>query len=157
MRTAGRWHLTGLTPGCLQDLIYSSDRGLTAPSLISIAFYTRGGLGALSAVIVTPSIRTWSRFVVVIALLGLLAVGLALTWLETRRGRVVALLAAGSILVVGVLDQTNPAMAPDYPALRATSGETAAYASSLEGVVGPGCSVFSSRLSRSPSRHRRWR
>ncbi len=115
---------------------------MTVLTLISIAFYTRGGLGALAAVIVTPSIRTWSRLVVVIALLGLLAVGLLLTWFEKRRGRVLALLAAGSILVVGVLDQTNPAVAPNYPALRATSGAMAAYASSLEGIVGPGCSVF---------------
>ena len=115
---------------------------LTVLTLVSLAFYTRGGLGALSAVIVTPSIRTWSRLVVVIALLGLLAAGLGLTWLEKRRGRVVALLAAGSILVVGVLDQTNPAVAPDYPALRAASEDMAKYASTLEGVVGPGCSIF---------------
>ena len=121
---------------------------LTVLTLTSISFYTRGGLGALAAVIVTPSIRTWSRFVVVIALLGLLAAGLALTWLEARRGRIVALLAAGSVLVVGVLDQTNPAVAPDYPALRATSGEMATYASSLEGprawllrLPAPGCAV----------------
>jgi hypothetical protein len=115
---------------------------LTVLTLAGLAFYTRGGLGALSAVIVTPSIRTWSRLVVVIALLGLLAVGLTVTWLQTRHGHVAAVLAAGSLLVVGVLDQTNPAVAPNYAALRATSGEMAAYASSLERVVGPGCSVF---------------
>ncbi|MEP6650124.1 MAG: hypothetical protein ABJA74_09445 [Lapillicoccus sp.] len=115
---------------------------LTVLTLTSVALYTRGGLGALTAVVVTPSIRTWSRFVVVIALLGLLAVGLAVTWLGTRRGVATAALVAGALLVVGVLDQTNPAVAPDYRALRAASTAMATYASSLEGVVGPGCSVF---------------
>ena len=111
-------------------------------TLTSVAFYTRGGLGALTAVVVTPSIRTWSRLVVFIALLGLLAVGLAVTWLATRRGAAAAGVVAGSLIVVGVLDQTNPAMAPDYRALAAASTQTAAYASSLETTVGSGCSVF---------------
>ena len=61
---------------------------LTVLTLTAVAFYTRGGLGALTAVVVTPSIRTWSRFVLVIALLGLLAVGLAAHVAgSTSRGR----------------------------------------------------------------------
>jgi hypothetical protein len=115
---------------------------LTVLTLTCVAFYTRGGLGAITAVVVTPAIRTWSRLVVVIALLGLLAVGLALTWLGQRRGRFVATMTAGALLVVGVLDQTNPAVAPDYVALRAASFDVASYASTLERSIDAGCSVF---------------
>jgi hypothetical protein len=114
---------------------------LTLLMLASLAFYTRGGLGALAAVVVTPSIRTWSRLVVLIALMGLLAVGLAVTWLRERRV-LLASLAAGALVVVGVLDQTNPAAAPDYRALQAARADVAAYAASLESSVGTGCSVF---------------
>ena len=115
---------------------------LTVLTLGSIAFYTRGGLGSLAAIVVTPSIRTWSRLVIFIALLGLLAVGLSVTWLRGRWGVLPASIVAGILIVVGVLDQTNPGVAPDYRTLRAESTEMARYASSLEEKVGPGCSVF---------------
>ena len=60
---------------------------LAALVLVCLAFYTRGGLGSLVALFVTPQIRTWSRFVVLIALIGLLAVGLWASEVGRRRGR----------------------------------------------------------------------
>ena len=70
--------------------------------------YTRGGLGALAAIVVTPQIRTWSRLVLVIGLLGLLAVGLLMTRVERRLSRRGGLVVAGWSSSFGVLDQTNP-------------------------------------------------
>lgn len=114
---------------------------LTALALVCLAFYVRGGLGSLVALFVTPQIRTWSRFVVILGLLGLLVVGLALTRLGARRGRRVVWPVAAAVLVVGVLDSTSPAAAPDYAALRARADGLTAYTSALHRQVGD-CPVF---------------
>jgi hypothetical protein len=115
---------------------------LTLLALTALAFYTRGGLGALSAFVLTPSIRTWSRLVTVLALLGLLAAGLALTSLAHRRGRALAASLAVLAVLIGVLDQTNPALAPDYSAQRAKASNLTAYTTALERSLAPGCAVF---------------
>jgi hypothetical protein len=115
---------------------------LTALTLVSLAFYIKGGLGSVVALFVTPQIRTWSRFVVLIGLFGLLAVGLWLTRLGRRRGRRVAWVAASLVLAVGVLDQTNPGVAPHYDALRSQLSSLQAFSRTIADRVGPGCQVF---------------
>ena len=92
--------------------------------VVSLAFYTRGGLGSLTAVFLSPQIRTWSRFIVVIGLIGLVGIGLALTAVERRQGRIAALLLASVVLLVGVVDQTNPSVAPDIRQRSATRVES---------------------------------
>ena len=121
---------------------------LTALLLVALAFYTKGGLGSLFALFVTPQIRTWSRLVVVIGLFGLLAVGL---WASRpgRSRRAAWPLAAGLILL-GVLDQTNPGMAPDYTRLRATQQDLTRFTSAVRAATGPGCAVFQLPVSRFP-------
>lgn len=114
---------------------------LAALTLLCLAFYTRAGLGSLVALFVTPQIRTWSRFVVLIALLGLLAVGLWVSRVGRRWSRRVSWVLAGALLLVGVLDQTNPAAAPDYSALRAQGSELQRYTRDLHATVGD-CPVF---------------
>ena len=113
---------------------------LTLLSLTAIAFYTRGGLGAVWAFALTPSIRTWSRLVTLIALMGLIAVGLALT--SFARRRVLTAGVAALLVFVGVVDQTNPALAPDYTALRAQASTLNSYATQLAGSLPAGCAVF---------------
>jgi hypothetical protein len=115
---------------------------LAALTLVSLAFYTRGGLGSLVALFVTPQIRTWSRFVLLIGLFGLLAVGLWLTRIGRRRGRRAAWVAAGIVLAIGVLDQTSPGAAPHYAALKAQQRDLTAFTQAIAGSVGPDCSVF---------------
>ena len=109
---------------------------------VAVSFYTRGGLGALAAIVVTPQIRTWSRLVLVIGLLGLLAVGFLLTRAEGRVGRRGGMAVAGLVLVIGVLDQTNPAEAPAYDRLAAESNSVRGYVARLESALPAGCSVF---------------
>ena len=89
-----------------------------------LAFYTKGGLGSVVALFLTPQIRTWSRLVVLIGLFGLLAVGLWLTP-GPRRSAPRRLAVAAGVILLGVLDQTNPGVAPDYQALRATQQDRA--------------------------------
>ncbi|SDP27044.1 hypothetical protein SAMN04489867_1912 [Pedococcus dokdonensis] len=121
---------------------------LTALLLVALAFYTKGGLGSLFALFVTPQIRTWSRLVVVIGLLGLLAVGL---WASRPgRSRGAAWPLAAGLILLGVLDQTNPGVAPDYTALRATQQDLTRFTSDLRAATGPGCAVFQLPVTRFP-------
>ena len=117
---------------------------LTVASLLAIAFFTRGALGSITALFVTPQIRTWSRLFLFIALFGLLAAGWFLTRLARsrgwRRGTVVTVSAA--LLVVGVLDQTNPDRAPAYAANRAALATVAGFDDAVRDSLGAGCSVF---------------
>lgn len=115
---------------------------LAALLLICLAFYTRGGLGSVVALFLTPQIRTWSRFVVFIGLLGLLAVGLWITSIRRRRGARAAGVVAAVVLLVGVLDQTSPDRAPDYEALSAQTRELRGFSESLASTLGSDCTVL---------------
>ena len=115
---------------------------LAALTLVSLAFYTRGGLGSVVALFFTPQIRTWSRFVVLIALFGLIAVGLGLSRLGRRHGRRAGWVVAALVLGIGVLDQTSPYVAPHYTALGEQQRELTAFSEQVADSVGPGCAVF---------------
>ena len=110
-------------------------------AVVAISFFSIGGLSSFVALFVTSQIRTWSRLFVFIALVGLMAVAHWVT-VVSRRNRTLGLLAAGALLVIGVLDQTNPAVAPDYKAMRNEVGDLTTFSQSIEAKVGPGCSVF---------------
>ena len=108
----------------------------------AFAFYTIGGMGSFVAVFLTPQVRTWSRLSLFILVFGLLAVGWWLTRLLRGPRPVVGGLASALILAVGVLDQTNPARAPDHAQLAAEMNEASTYTGSLRSAVGPDCGVF---------------
>jgi MFS family permease len=110
-------------------------------TLAAISFFSIGGLGSFFALFVTPQIRTWSRLFVIIGLFGLLAVG---HWVSVvgRRNRILGLLTATALIAIGVLDQTNPALAPNYKALRTEIADLSAFSQRISTKVGPGCSVF---------------
>ena len=121
---------------------------MAALLLVSLAFYTKGGLGSVIALFVTPQIRTWSRLVVVIGLFGLLAVGV---WASrTVRTRRTAWLLAAGLILLGALDQTNPDRAPDYVSLRATQADLTRFTTELRQSVGAGCAVFQLPVTRYP-------
>jgi hypothetical protein len=110
-------------------------------ALAAISFFIIGGLGSLFALFVTPQIRTWSRIFVIIGLFGLLAVGRWVTVLG-HRNRILGFLAATALIAIGVLDQTNPALAPDYKSLRTEVADLTTFSQSTQTKVGSGCSVF---------------
>lgn len=113
---------------------------LAAFALVCLAFYTRGGLGSVVALFFTPQIRTWARLGTVIGLLALLAVGLWMT--KIARGRRTAWALAAGLLLVGCLDQTNPAAAPDHARLSATSQQLRAFGTQLAAATSGPCAVF---------------
>ena len=110
-------------------------------TFVAISFYSIGGLGSFVALFVTPQIRTWSRLFIVISIFGLLAAG---HWVSvvSGRNRVLGLLTAVALLIIGVLDQTNPSMAPHYKDMRNKVGGLTTFSQIIESKVGPGCSVF---------------
>ena len=111
-------------------------------ALIGTALYTVGGLGAWVALFVTPQVRTWSRVSLYLLLLSLLLVGWWLTRLEKRRGALVAGSLALGLVLLGVIDQTNPGRAPDHAATAARFRTTQEYATALETRLGRDCPVF---------------
>jgi hypothetical protein len=110
-------------------------------TLVAISFYSIGGLGSFVALFGTPEMRTWSRLYVIIALFGLLAVGYWVT-VVGHKHRLLELLIAAALLVTGVLDQTNPALAPHYQTMRTEVANLTAFSRRIEARVAPGCSVF---------------
>ncbi|MBM6400934.1 hypothetical protein [Phycicoccus sonneratiae] len=131
--------LLTLLSGRRTDPQLSRWSGLT---LVSFLVYTVGGLGSFIAVFATPQVRTWSRMSLYVLVLALLAVGAWLTRLERRRGVLTAGLVAVLLVVVGSLDQTNPALAPDHRAVAREMDGLRSYTSALQQRVGPGCGVF---------------
>jgi hypothetical protein len=111
-------------------------------TITSLAFYTKGGMGSFVALFLNPQIRTWSRLYLYIGFLGLTTVALGLTMLgRRRRSRWIPAFAV-TLMIVGVLDQTNPSAAPDYAANRARLTETADFTTTLERSLPAGCPVF---------------
>jgi len=110
-------------------------------TLVAISFFSIGGLGSFVAMFVTAQIRSWSRLFVIIALFGLLAVGYWVT-VVARRNRTLGVLTATALIAIGVLDQTNPALAPHYQVMRPEVADLTAFSQRIEANVGRGCSVF---------------
>lgn len=117
---------------------------------VAFGFYTKGGLGSLTALFITPQIRTWSRLSLFIALFGLLAVGLLGSRWAQRRPRALVLCVVPALMVVGVLDQTNPDLAPDYAALQSKQQDLATFARSVQSRLGDGCMVFNLPVAQYP-------
>ena len=118
-----------------------------ALSIVAVAFYTVGGLGSVVALLATPQLRAWSRFSLVILLLALLAVG---HWLSRPRARALGVALPALVLVVGVLDQTNPARAPRYDDIAGRLDGIRSYTGALADATAPGCGVLQLPVMRFP-------
>jgi hypothetical protein len=116
-------------------------RPWAALTAVAFGLYTLGGLGSLVALFATPQLRTWSRWWIYLMAFGLLAVGHLLGRLATRRRRL-TLAIGGALVLIGWLDQTNPAVAPDYHALRERVAALRSYATTIDAATGPDCPVF---------------
>ena len=118
--------------------------------LVSFLLYTVGGLGSFIALFGTPQVRTWSRMSIYLLALALLAVGAWLTRVERRRGVLVAGGVAAALTVVGSLDQTNPAAAPDHGAIASEMAGLRTY-TTRPARTGSGRAARSSRLRSCPT------
>jgi hypothetical protein len=107
---------------------------LSVFTLAATILGTVGGLGALIAYTVFPSIRTYTRISIFIAFFSVLTVLFIIDYLVKRttfsKTVVVALLVI--FLVVGINDQTSPAFIPDYAANKAQFTNDDDFVKSIE-------------------------
>ncbi|MFW5470906.1 hypothetical protein ACOCJ4_12770 [Knoellia sp. CPCC 206435] len=115
--------------------------------IVTAAFYTVGGVGSIVALLATPQLRAWSRLSLVLLLLGLLAVG---HWLSRPRAKVLSVALPALLLVVGALDQTNPALAPRFVDIASRLDGIRSYTGTLAAATGRQCGVLQLPVTRFP-------
>lgn len=130
--------LRGMLTGRRENADLLRLSGLTG---LTLAFYTVGGLASLVALFFTSQLRTWSRLWIIVFALGMLAVGHWLTG-HARRRRGLGWALGAFVLLVGVLDQTNPGEAPDYAGLRAVRADLVSYGAAIQRATRADCPVF---------------
>jgi phosphoglycerol transferase len=110
-------------------------------NLAALLLATTGGFGALFALLVSPQIRTYARMHVTIAFLALFCVALLLDRLWRARPRAGVVLSA-VVALVGLCDQTTPAMVPPYAKRARAYRADAAFVHSLEARLPKGAQIF---------------
>jgi phosphoglycerol transferase len=108
---------------------------------------TVGGLATLFAYVVNPQLRAPNRIAIFIAFFALFGVALALDkslrWLTKRSNASwIPLIPLATVLLVGVLDQTSPSMAPPYQAEIAEYRSAAAFVSQIERTLPRDSAIF---------------
>jgi hypothetical protein len=118
-------------------------RHLAVATVTALLIGTTGGGSAIVAYLVSPQLRAWNRISIFITLFALLAVALLLDALRARvRNQVAAGAAMSAVLIVGVLDQTTPSMAPQHGPLAAQWRSDDAFVSQIEARLAPGTMVL---------------
>ena len=122
---------------------------LGAMAIVALLTGTVAGLNSLLAVFGFADLRAWNRISVLIGFLALAGLGHLLDAGRARWGggalvvrRLFAAGAAGLVLIVGVYDQTSPAMIPGYAGTTASWDSDEAYFSQVENQLGEGATVF---------------
>ncbi|QHC63569.1 hypothetical protein GSU69_13355 [Rathayibacter festucae] len=124
----------------LGELVADARVGLLSQAfLVGLLFFVVAGLGAILAYVVSPEIRAWSRFSIVLSVLALGVAGLAMEALAPRLRLLLPILAV--VAVVGLVDQVGGAStgidveATGDSALRSFVDESEAVLRSDCGVV----------------------
>ena len=124
----------------LGELVADARVGLLSQAfVVGLLFFVVAGLGAVLAYVVSPEIRAWSRFSIVLSVLALGIAGLAMEALASRLRVLLPVLAV--VAVVGLVDQVGGAStgidieATSDTALRSFVDESEAVLPSDCGVV----------------------
>jgi phosphoglycerol transferase len=129
--------------------VEARQRQLAVATAATLLVATTGGVSAFIAYVISPQLRSWTRFSVFIAFFALAALGLLLDaghrWLRGR-GRAVPGAAIAAVLVaicvVAVVDETSPAFTPNYDANAASYHGDEAFAQQIESTLGDGAMVM---------------
>jgi hypothetical protein len=120
---------------------------LSVLNIGALLFGTIGGLGAVFAISVTPQIRHYNRISLFI---GFIAYAAVAVWLEmlvrrldgSRTRRAAARVLIVSIVVLGILDETSPALVSDYEGERAQYESDREFVRRIEAELPPDAMVF---------------
>jgi hypothetical protein len=117
---------------------------LGATTVTAFVLGTIGGGSVLFALLATPQLRAWARVAILIAFCGVAAVALALDAITARFGLAPAagIALAAVVVLVGVLDQTTPRMAPPYRAINASWSSDGAFVAGIQHRLPRGAAVF---------------
>jgi hypothetical protein len=108
---------------------------------------TVGGLAALFAYVVSPQLRAPNRISIFIGFFAIFGVALGLDhvrhrWSRGRRGQLGFAILLAIVLTVGVLDQTSPDMAPNYPPMIAQYQTDGAFVRAIEADVPRNAAIY---------------
>ena len=122
-------------------------RPLATLNAAALLFGTIGGFGSLFNFLVYPQFRAYNRISVCIAFVSLFAVALLLEDLKRRlelrqSGAWIWYGLLAAVLLIGILDQTNAAMVPNYEASKAEDRNDAAFVKEIEAAVPRQAMIF---------------
>ena len=105
------------------------------------------GFSLIASGVGIKEIRSWNRISVIIGFFALVTVGFGIDWVRRRLParpwvRPVTVVALGGLLLVGVLDQFAPGMAPRYAETEKTFDSDATFFSRVERTLPKGSAVF---------------
>jgi phosphoglycerol transferase len=133
---------------------------LGALNISALLLALTGGFAILVAG-VFPEVRSYNRMSIYIAFFSLAALG---AWLDQivaarlsgARGRWAAAALVGTIVIVGIFDQTTPEFVPPYRTLAATDAHDAAYFARVEASLPRHAMIFELPYAEFPELHRPW-
>ena len=119
---------------------------LSRLNLGAVLLGTIGGFGLVFAVLVSPQIRAYNRISIHIAFLAITAVAVLVSavWRRnaSRFDRSVFLAALAVVLVLGLFDQTSPALVPDHRVLARTYARNRDFVRAIEAQMPRGAMIF---------------
>jgi hypothetical protein len=117
---------------------------LAALALAGLLFATIGGVGPTLNYLGFTAIRGYNRISIFLAFFALIGVGGIIERLATRRRykSQFILIAAGLLLILGLLDQISPRVVPDYQQNAKDFRSDAAFVAAIESAVPAGASIF---------------
>ncbi len=118
--------------------------GLASLTGASVLLAMIGGFGSLFALFVSGELRAYNRISIFIAFFALAAAALLFDRAMARWSRAnwVPWAVAALLVAIGLLDQTSPAFAPDYPRIKAEQQVMETFVAGVEQALPPGSMVF---------------
>ena len=115
-------------------------RSLAALTWVGLFTYVVGGLGTVwSMFFGGGGLRVWSRMHVFLALLALLAVGIAIDRISRRGFR---FFVVAAVVVVAVVDQTSPMYRPNAALAKSVRAETMSLTAAISAQAGAGAMIY---------------
>lgn len=113
-------------------------------ALTGVLFATTGGFASLFALLIFPTLRSYTRISIFIAFMSFLPVAFAVDRIQKRLSPLPAHGLMATILVIGILDQTNHyyKYTVDHEYIKEEYLSDRAFVKAIEGIAPKGASIF---------------